>query len=487
MAKHPATALLNKLNATGAEIRAHADSWVNVAMGFGTSRDKTMAGQFLPGARLQDVELASLFTYDHVAQKVVSLFPKEAFRVGYCLTGFDSDQLKEAGEFLAPYDISGVFTRAWIMSRCFGGGVLWPVTDDGQSLDMPLLNQPRNVTALRYFDRRFLQPYSFYPSGPNIGLPQTYSLFGLQGQQAIIAIIHETRLIRFDGALTEAFLKRELNGWDLSVLQIAYDALRSDGNVWKAIETLVSDANQGVFSVSNLWAMLSGKMGEELKVRVQMMDLTRSVARAILIDKDRESFDRKVTNFAGLADLDERSLKRVASASNYPYSLLAGEEPGGLNATGDNQIRRFYADVQSEQAQYAEPRLMRLLRMLLGTQASPLRSADMTKLGVRWYPLWSPSAKEKAEIEKLEAEADSIRIKDEVATPEEVGVSRMGGEEPGPLKINIEARQRILDLDEKQSKAGLDPYHTPEPDPNALPGEKDPKQLPPKDKTEPPA
>jgi len=447
------TSALARVFSLGEEIAARVDSWTNVALGFGTSRDKTMQGAFLSGCRIFDQELAALYTHDHVAQKIVNIYPREAMREGYCLQGFDADVLKKAADYLEPFALPQLITDSWIWSRLFGGGAIWAITDDGAIPAQPLIGPPKNIMSIRFVDRRFLQPYTWYETGPKVGQPETYMLFAFSGISAKIGVIHESRLILFPGARTEALAKREVNGWDYSVLQVAYDELRSDGNVWKAIELLVSDANQGVFKISNLWSMVAGTKGNDLKARVQMMDITRSVARSILIDKDKEEFERMTTNFAGLADLSDRSLKRVASAAEIPVTVLLGESPAGLNATGDSDLRWFFARIASEQKQTLQPRIMQLLKMILGAEGSPLKGQDLSKLDIKWHPLWSPTAKERAEIGKLEADTDHVYITDEVATPEEVAVSRFGGEDPGATKINVAARQRVLDLDEATSSA----------------------------------
>lgn len=479
MVKSAGTALFSRLVDQGDKM-FRSDSWVNMALGFGTSRDKTQGSSFLPSSKLTDIELAALYRHCDYAAKIVNVYPREAMREGYCLSGLDGEKIKKAEKFLAPWDLKRQNTNAAIWGRLFGGGALWFGTEDGAMPNQPMGDTPK-ITFMRFYDRRFLQPYRFYETGPKVGLPETYMLFSAE-RHAKVAEIHESRLIIFPGARTEALAKRENNGWDDSVLQVAYEAIRSEGGVWKSIETLVSDANQAVFKISKLWSMMSTQKGEELRTRVQLMDLMRSVSRAILLDKDTEDFERKMTTFTGLDNLSDKAKQRVASAAEIPVTVLTGESPAGLNATGDSDLRWFFARVHAYQETELEPIILPQIRLILKQEGSPLRPEEVEELTLKWKPLWSATDKERAEIFKLRADANVAQVGAEIVLPEEVALSEYGGEDGGELRINTKARERILKSEEQKlleqgkldtpQDSNADPSVTE--DPNAAPVVADP-------------
>lgn len=438
--------LLNRVIETG-ESMFRADSWMNLALGFGTTRDKTQGSTFAPNDHLQDQELAAIYAHNDYAAKVVNIYPREAMREGYCIAGFDAEKNKKAELFVSPWSLIAFITDALIWSRLFGGGAVWLATEDGALPNQPM-GVVKKISFMRYYDRRFIQPYTWYQNGPKVGLPETYMLYAMGGQTVQVGVIHETRLVLFPGARTEAVQKRELNGWDLSVLQVSYEALRSEGGVWKSIELLVSDANQAVFKINKLWSMMSTPKGEDLKKRIQLMDLMRSVSRAILLDKETEDFERKATVFTGLPDLSDRAKQRVASAAEIPVTVLTGESPAGLNATGDSDMRWFFARVQAYQQQEVEPRALQILRILLSQEGSPVSPNELGSIALRWKPLWSPTSKERAEIYKLRSDAGVAQVQAEIVLPEEVAVSEYGNEDGNELHINVKARQRILESEE---------------------------------------
>jgi hypothetical protein len=151
------------------------------------------------------------------------------------------------------------------------------------------------------------------------------------------------------------------------------------------------------------------------------MDLVRSVSKAIVLDADGEDFVRTSTTFTGLADLSDRAWNRVAAAADMPVTILTGQSPAGLQATGASDLRWWYGKVQSEQTQTYEPRVKRILQILLSAQDSEvqLSEQEFKALTVSWKPLWAPSAAELATIQLQWAQAGQIMIQEQMITSEE--------------------------------------------------------------------
>lgn len=413
------------------------DSWQNVAMGFGTSRDKTAGTTFeAPCLPLSDWECANLFQFDDIAGKIVSALPKEAFREAFALSGLPAEKVQAAAAYLERFQLSQQCKTDAIWGRCFGGCASWVHVDDGQPIDQPLdLTRIRSVFKIVSVDKRFLTPFRYYTDGPKVAEPELYSLSLPTAGNVMrpIAFIHESRLVIWPGELTEKQAKIQRNNWDYSVLQKPLDALKSSGNTWKAIEILTSDANQAVYKIKNLWRMIASDptQGEDSKnggqpsggllLRIRFMDLVRSVSKAIILDADGEDFSRSNTSFSGLADLSDKAWNRVAAAADMPVTILTGQAPAGLNATGASDLRWWYGRVQSEQTQTYEPRLKRLLQIVLSAQDSGVQLADQEfkALTVAWAPLWAPSAAELAAMRLQWAQTGQIMIQEQMITPEE--------------------------------------------------------------------
>jgi phage-related protein (TIGR01555 family) len=209
--------------------------------------------------------------------------------------------------------------------------------------------------------------------------------------------------------------------------------------VWKAIDILVTDANQAVYSIAGLWRMIvgdptqgqdsvtsngAGKPSGALLNRIRFMDFFRSVSRAIVLDKDDETFERKPTTFTGLPELSERQWVRVSAAFDIPLPLLTGEYPSGLQSTGEGPFRVFYANVASRQEEDFGPKILDVAKLLLQADGAPeLTDEQFVDLEIEWLPLWEPTAAELSTMRLQRAQADDLYVANQTLTPEEVALS----------------------------------------------------------------
>lgn len=312
------------------------------------------------------------------------------------------------------------------------------------------------VIAIEVVDKRYLTPFRYYIAGPNAGRPESYQVYvpRLGGASLLVGEVHESRLIKFGGAPTEAQEKLRRHGWDMSVLQRVFEALQATGNVWKAIEILTTDANQGIFSVQGLWNMIlsdpnasagdgTGPAQSAVLDRFSLLDLFRSVGRAIVLDKDKEDFRREPTQFSGLPELSERQWTRVSAASDIPLPLLTGEYPSGLSTNGEGPFRTFNALVKAYQEQEYGPPMLDLVKLLMRLPGAPSLTAEQVDaLEIEWPPLWEPTAQELADIRLKRAQELDVLITAQVLTPEEgaITIAKESGWE-----INTDLRAASVD------------------------------------------
>jgi hypothetical protein len=155
---------------------------------------------------------------------------------------------------------------------------------------------------------------------------------------------------------------------------------------------------------------------------MQLLDMSRSIARAIMVDPDKnEKAERLAMQFSGVADAWDRISIRLCAAAEVPVTKMLGRSPAGLNATGDSDTRNWYDTVAAYQRNVILPRLERLLRI--------------TKRATRWekstsikFPsLWQESPGERADRRLKTSQADSLDVTARILSAEEVARSRYGG------------------------------------------------------------
>lgn len=414
------------------------DNWSNAVAGLGHSlRDKVQHTNFTPNALLSDEMLESLYHSDDMAARICDLLPDEMLRQSFQIQMDDSNLSRDLHKTLDALGAREKFNEALVWARVYGGSGLFIGADDGQDPSAPLnLNKTRSVAFLSVLDKRELQPCTWYqnPLAPNFGEVQTYRVENAE--------IHESRMLIFQGTRTSKRRRLQNNGWSYSILQRLYDVMRQFNLSWQSTAHLMTDSAQAVFKLKGLHAQIAANKTSDILQRMELVDMSRSVARAVLLDAEDEDFKRDNYNFGGVPELLEKFMLRLAAAARLPVSLLMGQAPAGLNATGDSDIRFFYDQVKAEQEHTLRPQIHRLVHVLLACQGQGKGFA------IKFSALWQETEPEKAVLRKTQAEIDAIYLQNQVLLPEEVALNRFGsGGFSHETSIDTENRQLILKAD----------------------------------------
>lgn len=409
---------------------ARVDSWMNPWTGQGTARDKTAAGRFDPSLPLVPQECADLYHGDPIAARIVDLIPREMLRQGFSLerddeadeAADDDQRVRDVEGRLRELDAQEVLLDGFIWGRCMGGALVFVGVDDGLDASKPLdPKRAKGISFLKVYDRRRVSVQQRYenPKLTKFGEPEIYRIDPIEGVSVGSgAGVHESRCIRFGGARTGEYERRTLDSWDYSVLQKVYEAIRRFHGMSASSEALMTDASQGVFYMSGYVDAITSGQVDRVFQRLIATDMGRSALRSMVVDADPklgEKFEKVQTTFAGIGDMLDRGANYLSAATEIPVTVLMGQAPAGLSATGDADIRLFYDRVRTEQKNQLEPRILRLVEILTGGEVDGWR--------VCFPSLWQESPKERAERQKAEAERDVAYIDAEVVTPEEVALA----------------------------------------------------------------
>lgn len=464
-----------------------ADSWANTLTGLGNAlRDKREWTYFLSRSRMSDQLLENLYHQEDIAARIVDALPSEALRNGYYLSSEDDDP--DLASALIEYDrahrlkFARKLKEAAIWARLFGGAVIYLGIDDGQSEDMPV--NEKAVQSIRWaqvLDRRYILPVTYYRDTDRYGEPEIYQIQRTAKPTvtdgAVLqsgAKIHESRLLRLDGALTSQTRQDQNNGWSDSVLEKVHEVIRDFGSSWQAVNHLLQDAGQGVFKIRGLIETMAEGGKNALIERMQLIDMSRSVARAIALDAELEEFERAHYTFQGLPDIMRLQMVRLAAAANMPVIVLMRQSPSGLNATGDSDIRLWYDQVKEYQTDTLQDLITRYYELVCA--ASDFTGTRPDSWSVRFDRLWQMTDQEQAALEKAVAEKDKVYIDAGVVLPEEVALCRFKARGFSmDTQIDTGAREEMCEaeLELAREKAGEapepPPIQAPAADPAAAP------------------
>ncbi len=408
------------------------DGWENQLTGFGTTRDKSTYGYVGAFVRIPDQELANLYHSDDIAARIVNIVPDEMLREGFEVKIGDPAAETIIAEKFDSLGANAKLADGIRWGRLYGGAALLIGADDGRDASLPLIpERAKDISYLYVIERRVLWPATYYTQAghPKLGLPETYFVTPVVaggGTQTGTVIVHESRLILFGGAKTSAFEKLTLAGWDISVLQRPYEILRQFNTGWKAVETLLTDGNQAVFKMTGLAEMMRAGQETLVRRRMNVMEMFRSAMRALVIDADsQESYERHGVAFGSIPETLDKLCLRMSASAELPVTILMGQSPAGMNATGESDFRWHYDRLRAKQKTELAPPVRRLTLIWLQTEAG--RAAVKKKpdaITVTFPPLWTETPLNEAIRRKTIAEADSAYQLAGVFLSEEIALAR---------------------------------------------------------------
>jgi phage-related protein (TIGR01555 family) len=163
--------------------------------------------------------------------------------------------------------------------------------------------------------------------------------------------------------------------------------------------------------------------------RAQIVDATRSIVRAIMIDKEEE-FTRETTSLGGFPEMLQQFAIRLSAAARTPVSILMGQGNGGLNGptSGANDTRWWYDATAAQQNTILRPRLNVLVRALFRAKNGPTKGVEPEKWRVHFPPLWQLSELEQADLRVKMSQADTAYVNAGILPPDTVARARFGGE-----------------------------------------------------------
>jgi phage-related protein (TIGR01555 family) len=369
--------------------------------------------------------------------------------------GEDADG-KELQEHISKHwediGVKQVLKEAWCYGRaCGGGAALIGANDYTTDLAKPL--DMKNVRSLDYLtplEGRELVPIYRYNNprqdGGKFGKPAIFQLVpynvgapvpGTQQQNNVI-MIHESRLVIFEGnRVTRRVQSGASSGWPDSVFTRCARSLLRYESAMQGASVLMSDFAQAVYKVKGLADLLTKNKNALVNKMVQV-DMMRSIVRAMILDADGEDFERKATPMSGYPETLDRLATNLAADARQPQSKLFGQDPAGLNASGDTNVRWYYDDIAGMQQDILVPALMKLLRIELAIAGE---DPDTVNHSLTFPPLWQPTGKEQAEERFIIAQTDQIYMMNDVYTPEETANSHFGGDQFNPdIHIDFDAR-----------------------------------------------
>ena len=387
------------------------DAFSNPLFRLGYGSQSPMEATEYPLTRMTDnyALLNSLYRDNWVVQNVVGLMVDDMLREWYKLGGsLSPDYLDELARVERVTKVREKLAEGLRWGRLYGGaaGLILIRGQEGM-LDQPLdleTIMPGSFAGLMILDRWCgITPDMGLVtdmSDPDFNLPDYYTVNNAEGR--IVARVHHSRIIRFTGR-DLPYLERiaELY-WGESEVEALYKDVVAHDNVSANIAALTFRANIDTMEVQSLEQLFSLGAAEQQRRFwnvMQAQSVMRSNFGYQLVNKGDKITNTQYT-FTGLQEVYESMCLNLCGASHYPMTKLFGRSPAGMNATGESDLKNYYDYVDT----LRESKLRPVLEKLLPVMAMSAWGAVPDSMEISFPPLWTPTAKEVAEIAKAKAE-----------------------------------------------------------------------------------
>lgn len=368
-----------------------SDTLVNLISGLGTVRDKSTGAAYAL-TFLDKMALDNAYRGDWIARKIVDVPAFDETREWRDWQA-EKPQIEAIEAEEARHSVQRKVAQARKLARLYGGSVIFIGTGDANPL-APLVPEQVNKGGLKYlnvFSRHEMIAGELDqdPLSPFYGEPVKYSLAGA----GTMVDIHPSRVVRFIGAeIADRVLA--FDGWGDSVLQAVNDAVMHAGSAAGAIAALLQEAKVDIIKVPGFMESLgAAEYRARIIERYSLANLGKSITNSLMIDAEEE-WDHKQISFAQLPEVLNTYLQIASGAADIPATRLLGQTPGGLQSTGQSDIRNYYDRISAGQNLDLRPGLSRLDEVLIRS-ALGSRPADVH---YTWAPLWQMTEVEKAEV-----------------------------------------------------------------------------------------
>ncbi len=379
-----------------------SDSLQNLVAGLGTERDKAAHSSYAL-VPLTDIELIAAFKSSWVARKGVSTPAVDSCRKWRAWQA-SASQISAIEAEEARLGLKAKIMEARIKARLFGGAAVLIGTGDK---DVSVALDPKRVAKggikyLTVMTRRQLVATEREndPTIESYGQPKAYRLPGSTVD------IHPSRLVKFIGAHSpdDDLLSGANFGWGDSVLSAAMPAVKHYDETVANVVSLVYEAKVDVINIPNLMASMGNPGYEaELLKRLRLAAMAKGINGTLILD-GTEVYSSKSTSFSGLTDIIAKVEQGAAGAFDIPITRMFAQTVTGLSASGDENTRNYYDNIQSQQDLELRPAMAILdeclIRSALGSRPKQVYYA--------WSPLWQPTASEQATIGKTTA--DTVKV-----------------------------------------------------------------------------
>lgn len=363
----------------------------------GTSRSKSYHNQWVQQSENDSAKFESIYNESWIAARAVNIPASDMTREWRSI---NHDQMIVIQSEEQKLKVQSLVTEALIWADVFGGSVIIPII---QGAD---LTSPVNFESIKVGDvERLLVLDRHYISGSgtlnhdimssNFMLPDSYRIANSN------QVIDQSWIIRFNGALLSNRARIANQGWGGSKIKRIHDEVTNLSASFAGIADLMSEANVDIVKFEGLTGQISSDQEKHILKRAELFAQGKGNVNTGVLDKEDE-YVRNTLSLSGVSQVLDQEMAMCAGACGMPVTKLFGVSAGGLNATGENDLKNYYDNIRADQT-------LRLTHSLNQLDQFLVRSAIGSypdDYSFSWNTLFQVDPLESAQSNDLQASTD---------------------------------------------------------------------------------
>lgn len=336
---------------------------------------------------------------DDMTRKFINLTSKGDVDLSAKISELESD--------LQKFRVKSIFNQA--ISTCgYQGGCLvyidvGPLDDDEKKTPLFLDSFTFKKGMLRGF--KVIEPINIYPGIYDTLDPTSEDYFNPETWFILGKEYHKSRFLYFAQNEVPLILKPLYNFFGISLAQQVLEYVQNFTENRRSAQRLLNKFSMTVWR-TDMSAFLNNGSCASLIERVKFANSQRSNDGMFLLDKEREELEQINTPLAGVTDIVSMSLDLAPVILGISKDKYFGDLPKGLNASSEGTNRIYYDKIHSlnEKISYdAVEKVLKILQLNLYGEIDP-------NISFEFAPLWEMDERERAEINKINADTAAIYV-----------------------------------------------------------------------------
>ena len=351
----------------------------------------------------------------------VEMIASEMTEKGWKLTT-EKEESREKIKFLESelnrLNVKDMFYKA-ICNNGYMGGCLVGMDYEGEKAEDLVNAVPLTADGLlgkKIKGLRLLEAFNISPGEYNSTNPMSQNYYNPQTWFVMGVPIHRSRVLYFSQNELPTLLKPAYNFFGIPLTQTVLDVVSHFTECREAEARLLTKFSLTIFKTNLNAQILSGADWASIDRRLNHFAKNRNNDGVLLIDKEEEEVDVKITALSGVREIVSQAMEFVAAMFQEPATKLWGIAPQGMNATGESDLENHYKHISSQQERQLRKPLERLVKILQLIEYGEIDES----ISVEFNPLSEKSEEAMATLRRTQAETDNLYISMGALAPEEV-------------------------------------------------------------------